>query len=298
VKFLDAPLPFRWPALFWIALAAVSWLALAPGGDGGGRLSDKALHFGAFATLAVIGAATGVMTPSRRALVFWALVAVGIEIAQAVMPFGRDPSALDALASFTGALAGLSLMRSADAPTVRRCAIAAIVVLAATLLVDAGYRAVRGPATHALLTQAFKRADATPWPGAPAKAYAAISLDGAAPIIAVDAASPRALALAPGLWPGRKPGDAGVTIFMGHRNAAFRALGAITVGESVRVTTRDGARFDYVVTRREVVRFDDSRLYPDAPGEQLALVTCWPVDATETSPWRLVVYADRSSIGS
>lgn len=297
VTFLDRPLPGRLPVLFWSALAVMSVLALAPGGDGGGGLSDKALHFGAFATLAVAGALTGAMTPSRRTLLFWAGVAVGIEIAQALLPFGRDPSVLDAIASFAGALFGMALTRKAADVTLRRLAICGAGVLAATLLVDAGYRALRGPVTRALLAQAFVRDDATPWPGAPAKAYATISLEGAAPIIAVDNASPRALALAPGLWPDREPGDAGVTIFMGHRNAAFRALGDIAVGETVHVATRDGARFDYVVTRREIVRFDASRLYPDAPGEQLALVTCWPIDATEKSPWRLVVYAARASDG-
>jgi len=304
VRVLDAPLPSRWRALFWIALAAVSAYALAPGGAASGGLSDKALHFGAFATLAVIGGMTGALsargTPSWRALAFWAGVAVAIEVAQGVMPYGREASAFDACASFAGALLGMALTRTRTRAgvTMRRLAVAAAAVVAATILVDVSYRAARGPLTRAFLTQAFERDDATPWPGAPAKAYAALSLEGAAPIIAVDNVKPRALALAPGLWPDRKPGEAGVTIFIGHRNAAFRALGDLAAGDNVRVTMRDGARFDYTVTRREVVRFDNSRLYPDAAGEQLALVTCWPVNATEKSPWRLVVYADRSSIGS
>ncbi|MDX2238314.1 MAG: hypothetical protein NW203_12200, partial [Hyphomonadaceae bacterium] len=53
---LDAPLPLQRPAFFWIALAAVLALALSPQGAGVPTLTDKALHFGAFATLAVIGA--------------------------------------------------------------------------------------------------------------------------------------------------------------------------------------------------------------------------------------------------
>ena len=61
--------------------------------------------------------------------------------------------------------------------------------------------------------------------------------------------------------------------------------------------TRDGATFAYVVERRAIVRWNDSGLYPTAPGEQLALVTCWPIGATEKSPWRLIVYARRDASG-
>jgi sortase A len=297
VTFLDAPLPFRWPALFWIALAGVFAYALMPGGDGIESVTDKAQHFIAFATLAGLAEATRALWKGRTTIVFWMLLAVGIEIAQGLTPTGRDMSILDAGASFAGALAGRALV-GREVTTWRRAFIAGALALVATVVVDVGYRALRGPVTRALLSAALERDNPTPWPGAPAKAYAALSLEGAAPIIAVDSIKPRALALAPGLWPDRKPGAAGVTIFVGHRNAAFRALGDLAAGDKVRVTTRDGATFDYTVTRREVVRFDQSRLYPDAPGEQLALVTCWPVDATEKSPWRLVIYADRSSIGS
>ncbi|MBL8559627.1 MAG: sortase [Hyphomonadaceae bacterium] len=297
MTFLDTPLPFRWPALFWIALVAVFAFALLPGGDGIDSITDKGKHFIAFATLAGLAEATRALWKGRTTLVFWMVLAIGIEIAQGLTPTGRDMSITDACASFAGALTGRALV-GAEVTTWRRAFIAGSLALAATAAFDMGWRALRGPVARALLAEAFERGGDRPWPGAPAKAYAALSLAGAAPVILVDSVEPRALALAPGLWPDREPGDAGVTIFMGHRNAAFRALGDLDIGEDVRVTTRDGATFDYTVTRREVVRFNDSRLYPDAPGEQLALVTCWPVDATEKSPWRLVVYADRSSFGS
>jgi sortase A len=271
-------------------------IALAPHGVGGERLlTDKGLHFLAFAGLALFGAASAAMAPGWRAIGFWAAMAIGIEIAQGVMSIGREPSGVDACASFAGAVFALALARRMSLDTLRGTIVAGCAALAATAAVDLGYRVLRGPVTAALLARAYAHADPTPWPGAPARAYAALSLDDArAPIMIVDRATPRALALAPGVWPGKYPGDRGVTILMGHRNAAFRALGALDVGRSIRLVMRDGARFEYVVSRREIVPWNDSRLYPDAPGEQLALVTCWPVDSDETSPWRLVVYAARA----
>lgn len=140
---LDAPLPLQRPALFWIALLSVLALALSPQGAGVPMLSDKALHFGAFATLAVIGAMTGAITPSRRALVFWALMALAIEVAQEITPTGRDGSKADVVASFAGASFGIALTRAAPPTTFRRLVVTGVIVLAATLCADASYRALR-----------------------------------------------------------------------------------------------------------------------------------------------------------
>jgi sortase A len=286
--------------LFWAALAVVLALALAPGlGVGGQWLTDKGWHFIAFATLAAFGARTRAMAPSWRTAAFWTLVAVGVEIAQGVMGLGRDASGVDACASLAGALFGLGIGRRAAA-SVRGLAVVTLAICAAGLLADAGYRSARRPVTEALLAQAWRAGrhgdSAAPWPGAPAPVLGMLRLEGArAPIAIVDGATRRALGLAPGLWArGRRPGERGVAIVLGHRNAAFRALGALRVGDAIRLDTIDGVRFDYRVARLDVVRWNDSHLHPDAPGEQLALVTCWPVTATAKSPWRLVVYAART----
>lgn len=282
---------------FWVLVAGVVIYALAPGGDPGVEtFSDKGRHFLAFAVMAAGGATTGALPRDRRAILFWLGVAIGIEVLQGAMHLGRDPSVFDAIASFAGGLFGLAAAPRQRDFSLRDAVLSAGLILAATCAIDIAWRFGRPAVTHALLTRAWTAAHATPWPGAPADLYARVDLPDARAIPVVDRATPKALALAPGLWTendARRPGEAGVTILMGHRNAAFRALGVLKTGDAVSLRLRDGARFDYVVTRREVVRFDNSRLYPDAPGEQIALVTCWPVDATEKSPWRLVVYADR-----
>lgn len=282
---------------FWVLVAGVVIYALAPGGEPGVDVfSDKGRHFLAFAVMAAGGAVTGALPRDRRAIAFWLATAIGIEVLQGVMGLGRDPSVFDAIASFAGALFGLFAAPRARDFSVRDAVLAASLILAAACAVDIAWRMGRPAVTHALLSRAWTAPSATPWPGAPAQVYARVDLPEARALPIVDRATPQALALAPGLWTegdARRPGEAGVTILMGHRNAAFRALGELKVGDAVALQLRDGARFDYVVTRHDVVRFDNSRLYPDTPGEQLALVTCWPVDATEKSPWRLVVYAER-----
>ena len=282
---------------FWALVAGVTLYALAPGGDAGVEaLSDKGRHFLAFAVMAAGGATTAALPRDVRTIVFWLGVAIGIETLQGAMGLGRDPSVFDAIASFAGALFGLAAAPRARDFSLRDAVLCASLLLAATCAADIAWRVGRPAVTHALLTRAWTAKSAAPWPGAPANLYARIDLPDAHAIPVVDRATPKARALAPGLWTendARRPGAPGVTILMGHRNAAFRALGRLETGDDISLWLRDGARFDYVVTRRDVVRFDNSRLYPDTPGEQIALVTCWPVDATEKSPWRLVVYAER-----
>jgi LPXTG-site transpeptidase (sortase) family protein len=259
----------------------------------GGRLfTDKGWHFLTFAGLAAAAASSGAIRPSWRAVAFWFALGIGVEIAQKLLPFGRGASLVDAGASLAGAIFGMLLAQVRVERTLRTTIAAGLVIVAASVAADLSYRFARTLLYDVLLAQALTGAEASPWPGAPADAFGALHF-GDARIAIVDRATPQALALAPGLWPGRRPGDAGVTIVMGHRNAAFQALGAVRVGDVVDLETRDRARFRYVATRREIVRFDDSRLHPDAAGEQLALVTCWPVEASAPTPWRLVVYATR-----
>lgn len=282
---------------FWLLVAGVVVYALAPARDAGlTAVTDKGRHFLAFAVMAAGGAATGALPRSIRAVVFWTALAIGIEVAQGVMELGRDASVFDAAASFMGAMFGLFVAPKSDDISIRDGVLAASLILMGTLGVDIAWRLGRPAVSHTLLQHAWQSQSAAPWPGAPGNVYARVTLPGAPDITIIDRASVTALALAPGLWTdgdARRPGEPGTTILLGHRNGDFRALGTLPVGADVALHLRDGGRFDYVVTRRDIVRFDDSHLQPEMPGEQIALVTCWPVDAVDRSDLRLVVYAER-----
>jgi sortase A len=65
----------------------------------------------------------------------------------------------------------------------------------------------------------------------------------------------------------------------------------VVIGDDIAVTRRDGKTFHYRVTATSVVRFDASDIDPLAEGYQLALSTCWPLDAITPGPMRYVVRA-------
>jgi VanZ family protein len=106
--FAFVPRPVR-IAVFGLAVAVILYLTLAPSEDvpGSEALWDKASHAIAFGGLAVIGL---LMSTHRRWLVVLAVLGlgVGIEFAQALMPFGRDGDWRDALADGVGVLIGLA----------------------------------------------------------------------------------------------------------------------------------------------------------------------------------------------
>jgi sortase A len=86
-------------------------------------------------------------------------------------------------------------------------------------------------------------------------------------------------------------GEPGTAIYSGHRDTHFAFLGKVVIGEEIRVTRRDGRDVGFRVTGTSVVRWDASGIDPLAAGRNLALVTCWPLDATFSGPLRYVVHA-------
>jgi sortase A len=257
-------------------------------------LGDKALHFLVFAGLAWIGVRASACQRSRLVMTLAAMSA-GSELIQAVWSATRSSSIVDVLVSVAGAAAGALVADLRGRSLVAAgCAVAVL-----GMGIDLGIASVREPIVGRLVSAAWARAAARgvsdrPWPFAAARPVLALDLPGlTSPVVTVDAATPAALAIAPGLWPGRRPGQAGTTIVLGHRNGPFRILGDIPIGSTIGVHTVDGHLIRYKVARREVVRWDHSGLHLDTPSEQLALVTCWPLDASGPTAWRLVVRADR-----
>lgn len=92
-----------------------------------------------------------------------------------------------------------------------------------------------------------------------------------------------------------RPGMVGIA---GHRTtygAPFFRLGALRPGDHIVITYR-GARFDYVVTDRRIVRPAEVAVLRAAPEERaVALVTCAPIYSAKN---RLVVLGRLSTVSS
>jgi len=103
------PRPLRL-AVFVAAVLVILYMTLAPNEDvpGSSLLWDKAAHSIAFGLLTMIGL---LMSTHRRVLVAGAVLGLGvaIEIAQSLMPFGRNGDWRDALADAVGVALGFGL---------------------------------------------------------------------------------------------------------------------------------------------------------------------------------------------
>jgi sortase A len=110
--------------------------------------------------------------------------------------------------------------------------------------------------------------------------------------IVLAGSSGQALAFGPGhveLTP--DAGERGVAVYSAHRDTHFRFLKDVAIGDEVEMTRRDGRTFHYRVTATSVVRYDASGIDPLTDGYELALSTCWPLNAVTPGPMRYVVYA-------
>jgi len=156
-----------------------------------------------------------------------------------------------------------------------------------------------------LLERAWSRAlagEAAPkaWPWADTWPVAKISLPRIQQkAIVLNNASGEAMAFGPGLVAGTPlPGRPGTSVISGHRDTHFEFLRNVRLGDSIEVNTRASKRITYTVDYMEVVDASASGIEPNAPGEKLALVTCWPFDDKNPGPLRYVVYASPYKIAS
>ncbi|HEX6376053.1 MAG TPA: class GN sortase [Allosphingosinicella sp.] len=148
-------------------------------------------------------------------------------------------------------------------------------------------------AAQALLERAFaegleSRRPVKAWPWADAAPVARLSVPrlGVSEIV-LSGGSGEALAFGPTHLPASAAlGGRGTAVFAAHRDTHFRFLRDIRPGDEVRVETLDGRARRYRVAGARIVRRDAY-----APSGDLALVTCWPFDATERGPLRYVVAA-------
>jgi sortase A len=111
--------------------------------------------------------------------------------------------------------------------------------------------------------------------------------------IALAGASGQALAFGPGhVADTPEAGESGTAVYAAHRDTHFRFLGRVVAGDEIMVTRRDGTMLRFRVTHMSVVRWDRSDIDPNAPGRNLVLATCWPLDAVTHGPERLLVHAE------
>lgn len=107
--FAFLPRPLR-IAVFVLSVAVILYLSLAPNEDvpGSKLIWDKAAHSIAYTILVTVGL---LFSTHRRWVVVlgvWS-IGIGIEFAQAAMPFGRQGDPRDALANSIGIAVGVAL---------------------------------------------------------------------------------------------------------------------------------------------------------------------------------------------
>lgn len=175
----------------------------------------------------------------------------------------------------------------------------------ATLLILAGLGVLAGAAwipakaalAQVLLERAFARSLAEgrpvrPWPSADTEPVARLTVAGQS-FIALRGGSGQALAFGPGHLEGTpEAGEAGTAVFAAHRDTQFAVLAAVKSGDVVSVTRRDGRTVRFRISGSRIVPWDASGIDPAAPGRNIALVTCWPLDGVVQGPLRLVVEAE------
>ncbi len=136
--------------------------------------------------------------------------------------------------------------------------------------------------------------DAAPWPWADIRPVLSVAVPrlGVTAIV-LDGVSGEAMAFGPGRMENTPlPGQGGLSVLAAHRDTHFAFLKEVRAGDRIEVTGGDGRLRVFEVTEMKVVDADASGLYADAPGNRLALVTCWPFDSTTPGPERFVVLAD------
>jgi len=89
------------------------------------------------------------------------------------------------------------------------------------------------------------------------------------------------------------PGQSANVGISAHRDTFFRPLRNIRMGDTIAVTTRNGA-FDYRVVSTKIVRPSDVSVLAAGDREAVTLVTCYPFYFVGPAPFRFIVRAERA----
>jgi len=116
-------------------------------------------------------------------------------------------------------------------------------------------------------------------------------------VIVAEGSDERVLRRAVGHIPGTAlPGQAGNTVFAGHRDTFFRPLRNIRRDDMIRFTTLRGD-YEYRVVSTSIVDPRDVAVLDSDGIEELTLITCYPFYFVGHAPRRFVVRAQRTGAG-
>jgi len=108
--------------------------------------------------------------------------------------------------------------------------------------------------------------------------------------VVVEGVDDRSLNAGPGHLPGSAiPGAPGNSVISAHRDRHFRALGALTIGDTIRTETVHGSA-TWVIARRTIVGEGRPALFQSST-PILTLTTCWPIRYLGSAPDRLILTA-------
>ena len=181
--------------------------------------------------------------------------------------------------------------------------VAVALVIAIAQLGQGLYTKAKAVVAQSLLNQAWAETLATstatrPWPWLDTWPVARIEVPRlGSSSVALAGASGQALAFGPAyLRQSALPGTRGTSVFAAHRDTVFTFMADLQKGDRVNVTTASGEQFTYEISGFRVAPWNASGINADSMDYQLALVTCWPLDATTPGPLRYI--ADATMISS
>jgi len=92
------------------------------------------------------------------------------------------------------------------------------------------------------------------------------------------------------------PWQAGNSALAAHRDALFRPLKGVRLGDILRLRTPHGD-FDYMVRETLIVKPDDLWVLDPTPVSMLTLISCFPFNYIGHAPERFIVRAERIPTG-
>ena len=83
-------------------------------------------------------------------------------------------------------------------------------------------------------------------------------------------------------------GQQGTSVIAAHRDTHFKALAHLEKGALVTLEPISAPPVTYRIETMRIAPWDQSGLMKEADGAQLALTSCWPFDALQSSPLRFI----------